>query len=54
MSKGSGIGEEILFAAVAKCNQLDPESVQALIAWPDSDFIAKTYRAIFKTFERQK
>jgi hypothetical protein len=30
MSRGSGIGKEILFGTLAKCNQeLDPESVRS-------------------------
>jgi hypothetical protein len=55
MSRGSGIGKEILFGALAKCNQeLDPRERSELIARQGSASIGKTYRGIFKTFERHK
>jgi len=46
------MGEGILFAGPAKCNQeLDPEMRSGLIAGQDSACIGKTYDAISKTFE---
>jgi hypothetical protein len=49
------MGEGILFAVDAKCNQeLDPGKRSGLIAGPNSASIGKTYHAICETFEHEQ